>query len=298
MAKNALPETSPLESAPLRAVNLNAPPEIRWFSVARHGRFPVEDYRLPGLCCLHLYRYVGAVRTQGVTLPIRPGYAGFGILDTSFSHFFPADGTPCIHLTAGFRLPPLTDPARAAYLPAMLDLGDRFGPLNAALEQAVLWQETQPRRAAARLWDILWQLSDETRRGNESSDYVVHPALARTQERIELGMSGPLRVAELAAAVDLSHNHLTRLFQEAFGVGPLAYIRARRVAQAQNLLQNTDLPIKTIAAQVGLPDLHQFNKVLRTETGLSPRALRKRVIGPQALTPNPLNPPGRRTRPE
>ena len=96
----------------------------------------------------------------------------------------------------------------------------------------------------------------------------------RVREAIELQLSEPLRVADIACAAEISHNHLTRLFHAATGKTVVAYIRERRVDRATRLLRHTTMPVKQIAAQVGLPDLHQFNKVIRGATGLSPRAVR------------------------
>jgi AraC-like DNA-binding protein len=39
-------------------------------------------------------------------------------------------------------------------------------------------------------------------------------------------------------------------------------------------LTTTDLPIKAVAARVGITDLHYFNKVIRRYLGASPRAVR------------------------
>ena len=43
----------------------------------------------------------------------------------------------------------------------------------------------------------------------------------------------------------------------------------RRMERALPLLKPTTMAVKTIAAEVGLPDLHFFNKTIRAATGLS-----------------------------
>jgi transcriptional regulator GlxA family with amidase domain len=78
----------------------------------------------------------------------------------------------------------------------------------------------------------------------------------------------------LARELDVSHNHLTRSFRAATGLAPVEFIRERRVNRAEELLRHTTLPIKAIAAQVGLGDFHSFNKVMRRAKGASPRRLR------------------------
>jgi len=45
--------------------------------------------------------------------------------------------------------------------------------------------------------------------------------------------------------------------------------------RALHLLKHTTMAVKTIAAEVGLPDLHFFNKTIRAATGLGPREYRE-----------------------
>lgn len=54
----------------------------------------------------------------------------------------------------------------------------------------------------------------------------------------------------------------------------IGYVRARRAQRARHLLRRSTLPIKTIAAQVGVPNLGQFNHLMRAQCGQSPRAIR------------------------
>ncbi len=52
------------------------------------------------------------------------------------------------------------------------------------------------------------------------------------------------------------------------------FSRAKRVQEACRLLSTTSRTIKSIAGAVGVPDLAQFNKLIRAETGTSPRKFR------------------------
>lgn len=283
-----LPPCAPLEDAPLQAMPLSEPPQAFWISLGQHGRHPVEHYRLPTLWCLHLYRWTGALRVGAVTLPVRPGYASIIPPDTAIAHYFQTPAPPLsVHLSAGLFLPAVSNdrldpPAQPMYLPTMQDLGSSFERLYATLEEAVTMMPTRPRRAEARLWEVLWQLSERapqttvTGGGASTSETSrTHPVVVQAQEMIELRLGETLRVAELADALGLSHNHLTRLFQVHLGSTVAGYIRDRRVARARSLLLHSTVPIKAIAAQVGLPDLHQFNKTIRASTGLSPRKHRE-----------------------
>src|SRR5205085_2199281 len=119
--------------------------------------------------------------------------------------------------------------------------------------------------------ELLWRYDDP-----ECAHGYAHFTLPRSRSGSEL-VSVPV-AQDLGAAfrrrIGVSHNHLTRLFQRHLGCGVAAFVRNRRVARAQALLQGTELPMRAIVAEVGVSDLQAFNKLIRRGTGLSPRAVR------------------------
>ena len=53
------------------------------------------------------------------------------------------------------------------------------------------------------------------------------------------------------------------------------YCREVRIAQARELLQEGDMPIKTIAASLGYSEVPSFARVFRKRTGQTPAAYRR-----------------------
>ena len=96
---------------------------------------------------------------------------------------------------------------------------------------------------------------------------------------IELRLAGPISVAALASEVGLSHNHLTRLFHAHAGETVAGYIAQRRLLRARHLLLHSTLPVKSIAAQVGIPDLHLFNKSSAAPWARPPASARTGIGG-------------------
>ena len=156
----------------------------------------------------------------------------------------------------------------------MQDLGNDFGRIYSEFEHAVAVFSSRPARAEARLWDILWELSERT--PSAAAGPRRHPALEKAIERIELGLAHSIRVSDLANEVGISQTHLRRLFEEDRGQSVRTYIRSRRMERVRQLLQNSTLSIKAIAQEVGIPDLQHFNKVVRRELGAAPTRLRRR----------------------
>lgn len=82
----------------------------------------------------------------------------------------------------------------------------------------------------------------------------------------------------MARQMGVSHNQLTLLFQKQFGCGVREFIRRERVGKARELLTRSRLPVKSIAIECGFPDLQHFNKVIRSDTGHSPRQIRAGAV--------------------
>ena len=105
-------------------------------------------------------------------------------------------------------------------------------------------------------------------------------ALARLGARyIHDNLTRKLTVAEIAAHLHLSPRHFQRVFAEFAGVSPSIYIETARIDRARHLLRATDEPIKSIAAAVGLPDVHHFTRVFGKCCGAAPAAFRQSKTG-------------------
>lgn len=248
-------------------------PELVLAGVATHGVVKKEEsFLLPELWSLHVYSYHGRVSFDAQQVAITPGSAS--VIAPNVRTVFRFEGESR-HIYAHFRLPAGGD---SVAMPMMQELGEAWSSLSQSLEEAVGWFPSQPRRASVRLWDVLWRLAGQPMAEWDPSKRL-HPALSRAVREIELHLSQVISIPLLAKKAEVSHNHLTRLFRTQFGQTVEGYIRQRRVERARHLLAETTLPVKSIAAEVGLPDLHFFNKTLRAATKLSPREYRLRWAG-------------------
>ena len=93
---------------------------------------------------------------------------------------------------------------------------------------------------------------------------------ARYSERvmswIEAHYHEKISIDQLAAALHLSNNYLSRIFREETGTSISDYLIARRIKQACRLLDTTDLPVSLIADTIGYDNpsyfIHLFKKVM------------------------------------
>jgi transcriptional regulator GlxA family with amidase domain len=84
----------------------------------------------------------------------------------------------------------------------------------------------------------------------------------------------PLSRWEVAEAVGVSEDYLSRVFNRELGLSPWDYLNRYRVSHARELLRRTDDNIRSIARQVGFKDQAYFSRVFHKLTGFSPNAFR------------------------
>jgi signal transduction histidine kinase/AraC-like DNA-binding protein/ABC-type sugar transport system substrate-binding protein len=84
----------------------------------------------------------------------------------------------------------------------------------------------------------------------------------------------PLTRQEIADAIGVNKDYLSRIFRRELGLSPWEYLNRYRVGRAKELLRSTHTSIAAIAAEVGFPDPAYFSRVFQKEAGCSPRAYR------------------------
>ncbi len=242
---------------------MSSPPRPRTIALGTHGPGRLT-YRMHGLWQVHLYPYATSAVIGGVRVAIRPGCAGVTPPEALMAYELAHRST---HVYAHFSV--LDGPCVEA--PALVDLGRAYARTEAALLEAAGWVAQAPDRAAARLWDVLWQVVAA------APAAPARDLVARARDRIEAQLPAAIDIGELADHLGCTHAHLSRCFRTRLDTTVIAYVRRRRVERAAHLLRSSSLPIAEVARQVGVADLHAFNKLLRRELGSAPRTVRRQV---------------------
>ncbi len=107
----------------------------------------------------------------------------------------------------------------------------------------------------------------------------IPPAVLAIQSYIEGHYAEPLSIGELASRVFLSSCHLSHIFRAATGYSPKQYLVLHRLAGAKQLLAETDLPVAEVGQRSGYPDVNNFIRTFRKETGITPLAFRRQQQG-------------------
>lgn len=126
----------------------------------------------------------------------------------------------------------------------------------------------QPAAGRAEMALFLMRLSRavmESRRRPGSTEYV-----RRAAAFIQRGFAGELSVADVAAQVGVSADHLGRLFRAETGQTVARYIEGVRVDHAAVLLERSRLTVSDIAEQAGFGNRQRFDAAFKRRYGMPP----------------------------
>ncbi len=167
--------------------------------------------------------------------------------------------------TPGFASSVLQDPL---VFRALLGLHHSAQHGASALEQQSAWRE-----AALLLMQRHARIRDPREPGNEPQ------AVARARELLDARLDCPPSLEELAAAVHLSPFYFARVFRQATGLPPHAWLKQRRLARARTLLRHGYLPFN-VAVDLGFADQSHLNRQFKQAFGVTPGEYRRACVEP------------------
>jgi AraC-like DNA-binding protein len=168
---------------------------------------------------------------------------------------------------AGFREPIVTDP-RSVHL------------VRAAHEE--LTAGVDPLAAHSRLvwaFEAVIQRHGDLRPapgGLRASDAAATRKVAEIRDRLLADLRCAPSLRELAAGVELSPFHMLRVFREATGFPPHAWLVLERVCHARHLLAAGRSPAE-VAGAAGFADQAHLTRWFKRVTGVTPAAFRNSV---------------------
>ena len=106
----------------------------------------------------------------------------------------------------------------------------------------------------------------------KTDDAVVRRAEAWARAHLADGFD----IATLARRAGASPRTLARRLDAALGLSPIGFVQRLRVETAIHLLETSRLSLDEISARVGYADANTLRRLVRRDTGLSPRDVRRR----------------------
>lgn len=247
-------------------MDLAQPPERFYVGWGDLNQSQAEWVQQPGTWTLLLYAHSGIATINGRVHPFSPKQGIIFPPSATCGHA--KVGPPSLCVSAVFSLPEPKGPRLVHAVPVAFEVLPGWYDLYLdACEHATVGAV----RAKALAWHILWTIA------RPWSVMRDEPRLYEAEDIIATRLSQPLRVPEIARQLDVSQATLLAWFQAEHQMTVQGYIRQTRAREACRLLTSTNLRVKEIAAKVGVPDLQQFNKLVRNHSGLSPRDYRNKA---------------------
>ena len=135
------------------------------------------------------------------------------------------------------------------------------------------------------LFGVLGRAAAEGQPGARSGE-IPAPAVGRAIRLLEDKLADHWTVTSLAEELHLAPGYLARLFKDATGVPPMAYLARLRAEHAAGLLLHSEQSVAAIGRTVGWPDQNYFARRFRAHYGLSPSTYRTRFSASVGHDPN------------
>jgi transcriptional regulator GlxA family with amidase domain len=154
------------------------------------------------------------------------------------------------------------------------ELSKRLAALHAS-DQPSLAQAMARQAAALELASVITSQA----KPRQQADLLRAGAsrLAPVLGYIQRHLHEPMPREMLAGLVHLSPSAFYRLFRDALGERPAAYISRLRLERAQQLLTSGDLGVQEVAHRSGFADAFHFSRTFKGRFGHSPLEYRRRV---------------------
>lgn len=136
-------------------------------------------------------------------------------------------------------------------------------------------EEKEPLLFAGKLLTLISIITNDAKyeqRGQGVNRRLMH----RAKKYIEEHFSEHISTTDAAKSVDLSESRFRVLFTAVYGISPHKYLTDVRIANAKEMLWNTEIPITEIAEKCGFGSQQYLTDTFKKSVGVSPGKYRVR----------------------
>ncbi|MDO4337119.1 MAG: AraC family transcriptional regulator [Eubacteriales bacterium] len=95
---------------------------------------------------------------------------------------------------------------------------------------------------------------------------------------IDTNLRADLSLKTFSEYLSVNSSYLSARFKKEVGLSLTEYVNQKRILYAQSLLATTNLPLKSVAQQCGIPDIYYFSRLFKKITGITPKKYREAAI--------------------
>ncbi len=115
---------------------------------------------------------------------------------------------------------------------------------------------------------------DKIKSIKKSTKVELYKRISLARDFMSANLASKLSIDEVSEVAALSPYHFFRTFKEFYQLTPLEFLTRERLKYASYLLKTTDLPVSSIASDVGFESHSSFTRLFRRNYQTSPTALR------------------------
>lgn len=162
-------------------------------------------------------------------------------------------------------------------LPQVMSVGDISRYKDLFLKSAHLYF-SRPKEyqiyAKSLLLDVLIKAQSDAQH-TMASEGERSNVIIRTQHFMDEHFSEQITLETLASRVNMSREHLCRLFKKHAGMPPMEYLQSVRIFHAKHLLIMNSDSVEQIALRCGFSNVNYFYETFKKHTGATPAKYRK-----------------------
>lgn len=117
---------------------------------------------------------------------------------------------------------------------------------------------------------IFYKMRESVKENNFTSELAE-----KMKDYLRIHAASKFKIEELCNYISRSESQTIRIFKEAYGITPYAYVLNKKINLAKGMLINTNLSVKQIAYNLNFADEYYFSNVFKSKVGVSPTKYRK-----------------------
>ncbi len=122
-----------------------------------------------------------------------------------------------------------------------------------------------------------WCITEAIRSGSGNLAPASVFYCRRAIEYMQTFIHRHLTAEEIANELQISPAHLSRVFKAVTGCGLVEYNNRLKLQLAKQLLETRDIPLREVAAQIGITDEKYFSRLFKKYTGMTAGAFKKSI---------------------
>ena len=99
-----------------------------------------------------------------------------------------------------------------------------------------------------------------------------------TKGYVKENLDKKITLSDISWHLHCSTVTITEHFKREYGITVMEYVMHKRMRKAEQMLYNSELPIKDISEACGFPNMEYFSRSFKSVHGMSPRAWRQEKL--------------------